>query len=111
MDVGRHDVEDGAEQARVLGEEGEGLGGRDGAGVGGGAEAEARGVDQGAEGGGGGVRVEEGFVADDEEGDEGPFCCWGVCGGVCGGGPGDDVGDLGGCGGGAVVEGDAEDEG
>lgn len=70
LDGGGGEVEGRAEGAAVLGEDGEGFGGRDGAGVAGCSEGGAGGVDEGCEGGGGGVGVEDGFVADDDEFDQ-----------------------------------------
>lgn len=105
LDVGGREVEDGAEGAAVAVEDGEGFGGGEGAGVARGAEAGAGGGDEGGEGRGGGVGVEDGFVADDDEFDEGP-----VAGAGGGSGPGYNVRQLGGGVGGAVVEGDADDQ-
>lgn len=53
-------------------EEGEGFGHADGAGAAGGAEEGAGVGEEGGEVGGGEVRVEEGFVAEEEEVEEGP---------------------------------------
>lgn len=73
VDVGGREGEDGAEGGGVLGEDAEGLGGRDGPRVAGCVEGGAGGGDEGREGRGGGLLVEDGFVADYDQFDQIPF--------------------------------------
>lgn len=66
MDVSGRYVEGGAEGVAVLEEDVEGFGGGEGAGEACIAEGVTCGGDEGREGGGGDVVVEDGFVADDD---------------------------------------------
>ncbi len=103
VDGGGCDVEGGAEGCAVGVEDVEGFGGGAGAREAGFAEVRAGSGEEGCEGWGGEVVVEDGFVADDDEFDEVPVVV------VAAIGPGDDVGELGFGVGEAVVEVDAED--
>lgn len=72
LDVGSHDVDDGAERARVLLKDVERLGGRAWAAVASGLERLLRGADESCEVFGAAVAIEDGFVADDAHLDEAP---------------------------------------
>ena len=104
MDVRGRDVERGTERGGVLLEDIDRFGGRDGPSVARGAEGGFGFVDEGREGGGGAVAVEDGLVADDDQFDGLPVR-------AAGGGPGGDFVELGfGVGDAGFGDEDAEDE-